>query len=214
MKRYGGLVFDFDYTLADSSAGVAVCINHALAVMGLSPVEKSRTDRTIGLSLAETLRALTGIAEETQAQRFATLFLEKADEVMVDMTIMLPGAVNAIPRLAERGYLLGIVSTKRHHPIESILRRDNMDRYFTVIVGGDEVHIPKPDPEGARMALTSMGIASESALYVGDSRTDALTARNAGLDFAAVLTGVTDSDAFPDAIAVFETLEELADALG
>lgn len=213
MKRYKGLLFDFDYTLADSSAGVAVCINHALANMGFAPVEKSRTDRTIGLSLAETFRELTGIAEDAQVQRLATLFLEKADEVMVDMTVMLSGAVNAIPKLAELGYSMGIVSTKRRRPIIEILQRDNMDRYFTVIVGGGEVHMPKPNPEGVRMALKSMGLTPGTALYVGDSRTDAVTARNGELDFAAVLTGVTEKEAFAGAV-VFKNLEELADALG
>lgn len=214
MKRYRGLLFDFDYTLADSSAGVAVCINHALTVMGFSTAEKSRTDRTIGLSLAATFQELTGLADDGQADRFTKLFLEKADDVMVDMTVMLPGVSKAVSRLAERGYRMGIVSTKRHRPIESILHRDDMDRYFAVIVGGDDIHVPKPDPEGVRKTLASMGLTPESALYVGDSATDAMTARNAGMDFAAVLTGVTGREAFADAAAMYENLEELVDALG
>lgn len=213
MNRYRGLLFDFDYTLADSSAGVEVCINHALMVMGFPPVEKSRTDSTIGLSLAETLRELTGITDDTLADRFAKFFLEKADDVMVDMTVMLPGVSKTISRLAERGCPMGIVSTKRRRPIKSILHRDNMDRYFAVIVGGDDIHVPKPDPEGVRKALTSMRLLPESVLYIGDSVTDAMTARNAGLDFAAVLTGVTGRDAFADAVGMYRDVDELADIL-
>jgi phosphoglycolate phosphatase len=213
MKRYAGILFDFDFTLVDSSEGVYVCINHALSEMGFPPVGKNRTDKLIGLSLVDTFWELTGIAEDTQAERFARLFLEKADVVMVDKTIMLPGVTKAIPRLAEQGYRMGIVSTKRHYPIKSILERDNMGGYFSVIVGGDEVRMPKPDPEGSRMALSSMGLAPDAVLYVGDSRTDALTARNAGLDFAAVMTGVTDREAFAGAVGIFEDLAELAGML-
>lgn len=213
MKRYAGILFDFDFTLVDSSAGVYVCINHAIAAMGFPTVEKSRTDKLIGLSLAETLRELTGIEEDAQAERFARLFLEKADVVMVDKTVMLPGVRKAVPRLAEQGYRMGIVSTKRHYPIKSILERDNMGGYFSVIVGGDEVRVPKPDPEGPRMALSSMELTPDAVLYVGDSRTDALTARNAGLDFAAVMTGVTDREAFTGAVGIFEDLEALAGVL-
>ena len=102
MKQYRGIVFDFDFTLADSSAGVLVCINHALASLGYPHVDKSRSDETIGLSLADTFVKLTGIADDTKAEQFRKLFLEKADAVMVDMTILLPGAKRVIPRLAER----------------------------------------------------------------------------------------------------------------
>lgn len=214
MRRYAGIIFDFDYTLADSSAGVHACINYALAALGFQEVEKSRSDRTIGLSLAETLGELTKSVDERQIEAFTKLFLAKADDVMVDQTVLLPGTAKVIPRLAMRGYRMGIVSTKRHHPIKTILERDNIDGYFSVIVGGDEVRVPKPDPEGVRMGLVSMGLAPEAALYVGDSRTDALTARNAGLDFAGVLTGATGREAFTGAVGVFTDLEALADALG
>jgi phosphoglycolate phosphatase len=101
MRRYQGILFDFDYTLADSSVGVHTCINHALAALGLPQVEKSRSDRTIGLNLAETFRVLTGVTDAGQADRFNQYFLEKADDVMVDMTDMLPCAFDAIPLLTE-----------------------------------------------------------------------------------------------------------------
>jgi len=214
MKRYRGLLFDFDYTLADSSAGVRVCVNHALTTMGFPPVGKNRADRTIGLSLSETFRELTGIGEAAKADRFAELFLEKADDTMVDMTVLLPGTAAVIPLLGERGYRMGIVSTKRRGTIRSILRREEIDGCLSTIIGRDDVHMPKPDPEGVGMALTAMGLAPETVLYVGDSETDDKTARNAGVDFAAVLTGVTDPDVFHDAAGVFSDLAELSDALG
>ena len=54
------VIFDFDYTLADSSKGAHECINYALKHMGRSPCDFPQCCRTIGLSLPETYRTLTG----------------------------------------------------------------------------------------------------------------------------------------------------------
>ena len=54
------ILFDFDYTLADSSRGVIDCIGYALGALRLPPVSEEAACRTIGLSLADTLAALAG----------------------------------------------------------------------------------------------------------------------------------------------------------
>jgi phosphoglycolate phosphatase-like HAD superfamily hydrolase len=46
------ILFDFDYTLADSSKGAFVCINYALSAMGESKRNWKECCDTIGLSLS------------------------------------------------------------------------------------------------------------------------------------------------------------------
>ena len=47
-------------------------------------------------------------------------------------------------------------------------------------------------------AIERLGGSPSGSLYVGDSVTDAETARRAGVPFAAVLNGVTPREAFKD----------------
>lgn len=54
------VIFDFDYTLADSSAGIVACVNHALHSMGLSHAPEEDICRTIGLSLHEAFPRYAG----------------------------------------------------------------------------------------------------------------------------------------------------------
>ena len=54
------IIFDFDYTLADSSKGVVACINYALQSMGVPPRSWNECCATIGLSLAAVYESLTG----------------------------------------------------------------------------------------------------------------------------------------------------------
>ncbi len=54
------VLFDFDFTLADSSEGIVVCMNHALARLGLPPASADAIRRTIGLDLHTALGILAG----------------------------------------------------------------------------------------------------------------------------------------------------------
>ena len=56
--NFQAVIFDFDYTLADSSQGAIECINFALTEMGLDCVPAEAACRTIGLSLSETFLTL------------------------------------------------------------------------------------------------------------------------------------------------------------
>lgn len=56
------VLFDFDLTLADSTAGVIDCANHALTAVGLPAAKAGSVVRTIGLPLPQSFRMLTGFA--------------------------------------------------------------------------------------------------------------------------------------------------------
>jgi phosphoglycolate phosphatase len=207
------ILFDFDYTLADSSQGVIDCIGYALRTLGLPPVSDAAACRTIGLSLAETLTALSGPQPARTSGHFARLFVERADQVMAGKTQLFPAVPEIVGRLGEQGLSLGIVSTKYRRRIEGILERDGLLDCFEVIVGGEDVCRHKPDPESLLLALDRLGVSPGKALYVGDSVTDALAAQRAGVPFVAVLSGTTPREAFLECevCEILETVADLAD---
>lgn len=214
------VLFDFDYTLADSSPAVIACANAALQALGLPPAEPDEIRRTIGLSLAETFVRLAG--SRVPADRFAAasstfdcLFIQEADAIMADRTVVFPGVATAVRMLRRRGIALGVVSSKFRYRIEQILEREDLRAAFDVIVGREDVIASKPDPEGLFTAMSALGSVPPTTCYVGDSVTDAETARRADVPFIAVLSGVTPQPAF-DAYAcraVIASIAELPDAI-
>ncbi|MCH9034174.1 MAG: HAD family hydrolase [Planctomycetes bacterium] len=64
------IVFDFDYTLADSSVPVIDCVNYALGRLGLPAAPPEAIRRTIGLGLPEKLQALAGEDARDRAGKF------------------------------------------------------------------------------------------------------------------------------------------------
>ena len=210
------VVFDFDYTLADSSEGIIESANYALRRLGLPAASDDKIRRTIGMSLQHTLTALAGGEYAGHGDEFQRLFIECADDVMHDSTVMFEFVSSLVDALLSNGIRLGIVSSKGRWRIEKILRRDGLDVRFAVIVGGEDVEVLKPDPSGLLRAVDALDTPKERCLYVGDSVTDAETARRADLPFAAVLSGVTECEAFAEyqPVMVLGSAAELPTALG
>ena len=210
------VIFDFDYTLADSSRGVIECINFALDGLSLPTVSAEMACQTIGLSLSDTFLKLAGQQHIAKCDEFARLFIKRADEVVADLTVLFDSVPRTVELLKRHGVTLGIVSTKFRYRIETILRRENLLYPFEVIVGGEDVSEHKPDPEGLLTAIERLGSVPSNCLYVGDSVTDAETAKRAVVPFVAVLSGVTPKDAFRnyDFYGILESLSEIPGLIG
>ena len=190
------IIFDFDYTLGDSTNGIALSINYALEKLGYAVPNIADVKKTIGLSLKETHFALTSNDNLDEAEQFVKLFKEKADSVMVANTKLYAGVKSVLQKLKDKGYMVAIVMTKFHYRIEQILNKFDANEPIDIIVGAEDVKAEKPNPEGLLYAIECLGVMSEEVLYVGDSLVDAKTADNANVKFVAVLTGTTTKDEF------------------
>ena len=210
MAAARGILFDFDYTLADSSRAIVECVRVAFENMRLPLLPADAIRRTIGLSLPETFRVLSGEDGEENVLEFRAHFRERSNEIMVDWTEFLPGTASVLEELSRRPLKLGIVSTKYRFRIEETLRRDGLLEFFETIVGGDDVADYKPDPSGLLMAARQLALDPDDLIYVGDSVTDAEAARRAGMPFAAVLTGPTARDEFVS-YSPFMLMDELGE---
>ena len=210
VSAVGNIIFDFDYTLADSSQGIIESVNYALCQLGLPQATPERIRSTIGLSLPVTLTELTGPQYSELSDRFSRFFIQRADEVMVNRTVILDGAPETLRMIKGQGYSTGIVSTKFRRRIESILGREGLLQWVDIIVGSEDVSVHKPDPEGLLTAIKRLGNRLEDSLYVGDSVVDAQTASRAGVRFVAVLSGVTPLEHF-NPYRVDRILHELSD---
>jgi phosphoglycolate phosphatase len=190
------VLFDFDYTLADSSTAIVACVNAALVGMGLPPAPPEHIRPTIGLGLPEVLRRLAGPRTPVETEDFVRRFIAHADRVMADGILVYPTVPAVVGDLRRQGLALGIVSTKFRRRIEAVLAREGLAASFAVVVGGEDVAAPKPDPAGLLVACGRLACAPSEAVYVGDTTTDAEAASRAGMPFAAVLSGVTPPQAF------------------
>lgn len=203
------VIFDFDYTLADSSHGVIECINFALDEMGLDRVTYDAACRTIGLSLHETFLTLGEHHEAKRCEEFHQLFVQRAELVMANSTVLYDSVPGMVEALRGRDLRLGIVSTKYRSRIEAVLMREAMMDGFDVVIGGEDVEHNKPHPQGLLRAIDQLECSPESVVYVGDSVVDAQVAQRAGVPLVVVLSGVTPREHF-EGYKTFAMLESVS----
>ena len=213
--RFGAILFDFDYTLADSSAGVIECVNTSLRELQLPLASPEIIRRTIGMSLPRTFVTVAGEQHAAKAEAFMAGFKRRADQVMAALTTVYPQVGPVVRELKRRGIRVGIVSTKFRYRIEQTLRRDGLADLFDVIVGGEDVSEHKPDPQGIEQAMTALALTPSETLYVGDTTIDAETAARAGAAFLAVLSGVTHRHEFSEhsTVGIVDDLGQLLEIL-
>jgi phosphoglycolate phosphatase len=204
------VLFDFDYTLAESTAGTTDCINYALTKLGLRPVSTEVVQSVIGLSMPELYRVVAGADEISRHEEFAEFFIERADLVMADSIILFDTVKPVLQELQRTGYELGIASTRFRRRIETVLTRDGLLAYFSTIIGGEDVQYHKPDPEALLCAAAELGYEAGNCLYVGDTLVDAAAAGNAEMPFVGVTTGVTDRQQFAS-VGVLRVIDSLAE---
>jgi len=207
-----GIIFDFDFTLADSSKGVVKCVNYALKKLNFSEFADEEIKKTIGLTLDQTFVKLAGEPHLDKIEKFKYYFIEKADEVMTNNTILFTETPSVIKFLHSKSIKLGIVSTKFRYRIVNILSREALLDYFEVIIGGEDVQTLKPNPIGLLEAIKKLNLSVSQIIYIGDSVTDAETARRAGVSFMAVLSGVTFRNDFKN-YPVTKFLNDLSEIL-
>lgn len=213
MKDYTAFIFDFDLTLVDSSEAILTCFYHTLSEFGCTVPEEKKIYDTIGLTLVDALKILSGKNSDTDAEAMRTVYVKKADEIMAKQSIFYPGTFEILERIRREGKKTAIVSSKMKYRIEETFLAHTDKILVDHIVGHGDVTNPKPAPDGILKAAEILGAAPDDILYIGDSYIDAAAAQNAGVDFAAVTTGSTDSKEFQKYPYIFiaSSLAELFD---
>jgi pyrophosphatase PpaX len=118
-----------------------------------------------------------------------------------------PGVPQMLKVLKGRGLSLAIVTNKfRDIEFEGgrigcalEIKETGIDRYFSAVIGLEDVKEQKPDPEGIQLALANLGIQPGESLVVGDSPADMAAAKTAGCKSCLALWGIlgekiTDED--------------------
>ena len=208
---YQVYLFDFDYTLADSSRGITLCFRHVLERNGYAGVTDEAIRRTIGKTLEESFSILTGVTDPDRLAAFKAEYRREADVYMTPNTRLFSETLRVLRTLKERGAKIGIISTKYRFRIHDTMDQHLPADFLDIVVGGEDVSRAKPDPEGLLYAIRQLGVKKKRVLYIGDSTVDAETAQAAGVDFAGVTHGVTTADelaAYPHR-RIMDSLTEL-----
>ena len=99
---------------------------------------------------------------------------------------LIPGAVEAVRRVAALGRPLGLASSSNREVIDLVLERAGLAALFSATVSSEEVARGKPSPDVYLEALRRLGVAPEAATAVEDSSNGMRAAAAAGMRVVAI----------------------------
>jgi phosphoglycolate phosphatase len=190
------VAFDLDGTLADTAPDLAASLNHVLTAMGREEVPEESVRYLVGHGARALLRkglAATGEASEDLVEHGFPLFIDYYSANICDGTAIYPRIEAALDALCLQGVALALCTNKPEALTLRLLAALGWSNRFQAVVGGDTLPVRKPDPAPLHEAIARAG--GGRAAFVGDSITDADTARAAGVPFIAVSFGFSDRPA-------------------
>lgn len=96
-------------------------------------------------------------------------------------------ATKLLKTLKDYNVKLGLVSSKNKDSLMLGVEVLGFDDFFDAIIGGNEVTIPKPDPQGILEAKEKLLPDAKRCYYVGDTVTDVKASKNSGFKSIALL---------------------------
>lgn len=180
------VVFDLDGTLADTSGDLIEAANACFRGMGAGDVLDAKSDAGTALRGGRAMLrlGLTRIGrpdDEDEVARQYPVLLGHYEQAIDEHTFFYPGAMEAVGRLKSRGLAVSICTNKPEALARLLMSRLGGLDQFDALVGADTLPTLKPDPAPYIASVERAGGAVSRSLLVGDSETDRLTARAAGV---------------------------------
>lgn len=205
------LVFDLDGTLIESLPSLAAACNALLAELNRPALESDVVRGCVGHGMN---RLVAGVIDATGGlgahdlsvcqERFREIYT--ADPVTGSHVFH--GVHEVLGSLVSDGHGLAVCTQKPDRPTARLLHDLGLMPPITGFVGGDTLDVLKPDP---RMFDHAANLLPDGpAVMIGDSETDAKTARAAGVPFVFYTGGYSAggmAEMAPD--AVFDHYREL-----
>jgi beta-phosphoglucomutase len=171
--------------------------------------DREINQRLRGVSRMESLEILLERAKRTYTEEEKIAMATEKNETYKHLVMkitpaaILPGAMETLAKLREKGILIAIGSSSRNTPI--ILKQIGLDGYFDAVADGNHIKNSKPDPAVFLLAARMLSIPPENCLVVEDADAGVEAALNGNMR----VLGVGSAAQNPRATVVADSLNSI-----
>lgn len=185
------LIFDVDGTVWDSEKDVFLSFNHTLKTLAGFEISKEEFQKLAGMHLGamfekvlpEDKKSLAGEYEKAYKKYYID------EEHYADATELFPNVKKMIDKFKSEGYYMAVASSKPKRILDKMMSKFDLNG-FDYVLGTEESNFKhKPDPEIVNYIMDNLHVTKDDSVIIGDSKSDILTGKNAGIDTIAVTYG-------------------------
>ena len=182
------ILFDNDGTLVDTHDLILSSMRHTVNdVFGLGLPDEQLMAK-VGIPLADQMMDFAKDVE--QRDEMLRVYREHNHAHHDEAVTAFPGVIEGLQALAQAGYAMGVVTSKRAPLATRGLEITGAWPYLDCLVGPDECPKAKPDPDPILMGAELLGVPAAQCAYVGDSPFDIHAGNAAGCMTVAALWGM------------------------
>ena len=174
--KWKALIFDRDGTLFDSFPVILAAFNYAIEPYTAKRPSDAEWFAAFGPDEQEVIgKFIPSEKKEEAFKRFCSYYNQHLDQIR-----LFEGMKFVLEKLKHKGAKLAIFTGGGSESTTLVMAGKGIAEYFDVVITGDRVQRPKPDPEGVLLALSELKVPAEAALVVGDAGADILAGHSAG----------------------------------
>ena len=190
---YSLVIFDLDGTLVDSAADIAESVNRTLSDWRLPTYDVKQITGWIGEGSRQLITyAFRDAGSDADIDDVMPGFLEHYAETALD-AVVYPGVAETLAALHAQGVKLAVCTNKNEEFVRPLLEVRGLLPYIDGIVGGNTLPERKPSGVPLKHLADATGVPLDKVLMVGDSESDMLAARDAGIPYVLVSYGYPKS---------------------
>jgi phosphoglycolate phosphatase len=212
------VLLDLDGTLLDTVRDLHAAANGMLGDLGRAEVAVEDIRAYVGRGIPNLVkRVLAGSLEAADdpappPDNALASFKKHYTEVNGRAARPFPGVMAGLAALKAMGMPLGVITNKAGAFTNVLLERTGMTPFMSVVVAGDQLPRPKPDPMPVVWACGRLGVSPADTLLIGDSVHDFKAGRAAACRVFLVPYGYNEGQDVRglDCDAIVETIADAA----
>ena len=194
MRHLELYIFDLDGTLLDSGKDIALAANYAFEKLNLKTFSEEEIISKVGYGAKKLIEDLIPEYPQEIKDKALEYYKEFYYSNPVIYSKLYDGAEETLKKLKELSKKVAVVTNKYEALSTEILKKLNVIDYIDLVVGADTTSEKKPHPLPVFYTLEKLKSDKDKSIIIGDSETDVLTGKNAGIKTALVLQGYGNKD--------------------
>ena len=214
------IAIDLDGTLVDSVKDLHQAVIRMQSSLSLAQASEADVLSWVGNGIDRLVhRALTGeMHTDAEPIRFAQaseIFRQSYKDLLGHYSSLYPGVLEGLDWMTGLSVPLVVVTNKDAAFANDLLKQMGFRHYFRHVIGGDDVAVKKPAPEGLLLAAQQCSADPQHSLLIGDSISDFKAAVAAGFLCVGLSYGynhgreIASLDASESPDAVLDSFREL-----
>ncbi len=190
-------IFDLDGTLANTLESMAIVMNSVLREYDLLELPVDNFRYYCGEGASVLVRKCLKEAGDEKLQYYEDAERKYRRQFDMDPLYKVkhyPGMPETLKNLQEKGILMGVCSNKPDLAAKKVIREMFGTELFREVLGQSDQIRRKPAPDAPLAIAREFSVKPEECIYVGDTKTDMLTGKAAGMYTVGVLWGFRDRE--------------------